>query len=370
MRNLILLFVLGLLVQLPELINAQGCVAIRNMSCSGNAIHMGNNSGQLGVGDMVASLGYRYFRSFRHFRGNHEETHRIEEGTEVINLFHGFDLGFSYGFNRRLSATLILPFTINDRSSLYEHTRDERFHTRSAGLGDIRLSASMWLCDPAKHHKGNVALGLGVKLPTGNPGVEDQFYKRDDDGNLYTITQPVDQSIQLGDGGFGISADIQGFQNITGPLTLFYSGSYLSNPREVNDVLRRVNSDPDDIFDYFSAADQFSARVGFFYGITPELAISAGGRIEGIPATDLIGGSRGYRRPGYAISVEPGISYTKGNFAFNLNVPIAVERNRIKSTSDKLNGNHGDAAFADYVINATVSYFIPRNQPSMPDMQK
>jgi hypothetical protein len=45
-------------------------------------------------------------------------------------------------------------------------------------------------------------------------------------------------------------------------------------------------------------------------------------------------------------------------FALSLNVPVAVARNRVKSTSDKLSGGHGDAAFADYVINATVTYLI------------
>ena len=92
------------------------------------------------------------------------------------------------------------------------------------------------------------------------------------------------------------------------------------------------------------------------------LSAFAGGRIEGGPAKDLIGGSAGYRRPGYAISVEPGVSYVSGKFTFDFTVPIAVERNRIQSyediqrTEETGQYRHGDAAFADYLINAAVTY--------------
>ncbi len=79
--------------------------------------------------------------------------------------------------------------------------------------------------------------------------------------------------------------------------------------------------------------------------------VSLGGRIEGVPAEDLIGGSNGFRRPGYAISVEPGLSYGQGPQAFLLAVPIALQRNRLRSVPDRLEANRqGDAAFADYLV--------------------
>src|SRR5678815_1933976 len=83
---------------------------------------------------------------------------------------------------------------------------------------------------------------------------------------------------------------------------------------------------------------------------------SAGGRLEGIPSSDLIGGDEGFRRPGYVLSVEPGVSYQFKKFAAFATVPVAVERNRTKSNADKLRSKaegidaHGDAAFADYAI--------------------
>ena len=73
--------------------------------------------------------------------------------------------------------------------------------------------------------------------------------------------------------------------------------------------------------------------------------------MEGVPVEDLIGDSDGFRRPGYALSVEPGLSYTKGPHAFSLSAPVAVQRNRQRSVPDRaVPGRIGDAAFADYIV--------------------
>src|SRR5690606_29428250 len=86
------------------------------------------------------------------------------------------------------------------------------------------------------------------------------------------------------------------------------------------------------------------------------LSFFLGGRHECIPVYDLRGGSDGCRRPGYILSAEPGINYSWDNFSLNVNIPVALERNRTQSFLDKKNstpGNrrHGDAAFADYLVN-------------------
>lgn len=63
-----------------------------------------------------------------------------------------------------------------------------------------------------------------------------------------------------------------------------------------------------------SVADQYLFRVGAAFPVprVSGLTFGIGLRGEGVPATDLIGKSDGFRRPGYAISVEPGIIYSKG----------------------------------------------------------
>lgn len=352
--------------------SSQGCVAIRDMSCNSGASVMisGNATGLLNKGEIQALLGYRHFKSFRHFRGEHEEANRVAEGTEVINIFNSFDLGLSYSVTSRLSVTAVLPIATNDRSSMYEHYGNsveanpdrKRFETNSAGIGDLRVSANYWLINPSKYMKGNVAVGLGIKAPTGDDGVEDDFHKLDNTGNDYTIRRAVDQSIQLGDGGWGVNLELQGYHSLFHGASVYFNGFYLSNPRHVNKTLRNVNLDPEDPHSYLSVADQYAARLGFNYGFLSHLGISLGGRVEGIPSEDIIGESKGMRRPGYVISVEPGLSYVFKSVSFNVNVPIALYRNRVQSVRDKERtaetGTYtiGDAAFADYLINATVAY--------------
>jgi hypothetical protein len=87
---------------------------------------------------------------------------------------------------------------------------------------------------------------------------------------------------------------------------------------------------------------------------------SAGFRDECLPVHDLIGGSEGFRRPGYIISEEQGVSYSFKKFNAYAYVPVALVRNRTQSVPDKnrtaLTGvySQGDAAFADYVINVGI----------------
>jgi hypothetical protein len=378
MKNILYLALVALLCFfIPNETNAQGCVAIRNMSCSSSLPNTGTALTLFNPGEFQLQLGYRYFRSFRHFRGEHEETNRVEDGTEVVNIFNSIDFGLSYAINGRLSLTASLPLIFNDRSSLYEHygnsldrnPNQRRFHTQSSGIGDLRVGLAYWLIDAAKYPKGNVALGVGVKAPTGDYGATGEFHKLDDDGNDYTIIQPVDQSIQLGDGGWGINLEIQGYHSLYKTTSLYFNAFYLSNPKNHNGVLRRANSDPDDSFSYFSVPDQYGARLGLNLLAFHALNFSIGGRLEGIPAFDIIGEENSYRRPGYVISVEPGLAFNTPQWTFALNVPVAAYRNRIKSVSDIERGRHGDAAFADYLINLTAAYRFGSNHGSM-DMGK
>ncbi|WP_247237525.1 hypothetical protein [Telluribacter sp. SYSU D00476] len=347
----------------------QGCVAVRHMNTSSST--MGVTSADLFKqrhGQWQINTGYRYFRSFRHFRGDHEEKERIENNTEVVNLSHSLDLGITYQPNMRLSFSVNLPVIYNDRSSLYEHygnsttanPEQKRFHTYSQGVGDLRISGNYWLINPMKLPKVNFALGLGVKLPTGNPRVEGDFHRLNQEKQDYTIRKPVDQSIQLGDGGVGFSLEGQGYAQLGDHTTFYVNGFYLFNPRETNGVVRNPGTTVSPIDGTFSVADQFAARLGISQSlpVVPGLSLMLGGRVEGIPAHDAIGGSAGYRRPGYIVSVEPGVAYMTQKFSIAATVPVALYRNRIKSYADRQDPTgqrHGDAAFADYLVSISMS---------------
>lgn len=351
---------------------AQGCVAIRS-GCG--ATNIGSSSGLLAKNQWEAGTNFRYFQSYKHFRGKHEETHRVEEGSEVINDSYFMDLLISYGITDRLSANFVLPFVYHNRSSMYEHggnpTKDDpltpenefwagdRNATSAKGLSDIRFGLSYWILNPAAHTRSNFSIGLGVKLRTGDYRAQDIYYNKGDNRDE-EIKADVDQSILPGDGGVGATLDLQGFYSINDKITLTGNFYYLSNPKESFTYTNFRGSTSQR-----SVSDQYAARLGGLYlSSIRGLNFYAGGRIEGVPSGDLIGGDEGGRRPGYAISLEPGINYTIRNLSFNLTVPIAVERNRTKDIDDKRDGDHGDAAFADYLINFGFTFRFGGNQAS------
>ena len=342
-----------------QMARAQGCVAIRHFSsCVGTTLE--NNL--LGAGDIQIGSNYRYFKSFRHFRGTEEEPDRVANETEVINHSHSWDFFLTYGVTDRLYASITIPTVINTRSSLYEHGRDERHTTFSRGLADIRVGMGYWVFDPVKHMNGNLALGLGLKLPTGSYNASDIFYNVGPEGSPQV--RPVDQSIQPGDGGFGITVDFQFYQKIAEKFFAYGGGFYLINPRETNGTrtFRETLSPIVQNEAIMAVPDQFSLRAGVSHAFGANFSGSLGARYEGVPVKDLIGGNEGFRRPGNVLSIDPGIAFMKNNFSLNLNVPFAVRRERPQSVTDKeteeMTGEprNGDAAFADYLINVGISY--------------
>ncbi len=355
--------------------NSQGCVAIRHFSsCLGNNLE--NNL--LQKGDLQIGLNYRYFKSFRHFRGTEEEPDRIANNSEVINQSHAWDYFLTYGISNRLYTSITIPTVLNSRSSLYEHGRQERNSTYSRGLADIRLGVGYWLFDLEKHTNGNLAVGLGLKLPTGNYNASDIFYNVGPNGEPQV--RPVDQSIQPGDGGFGITLDIQFYQKISNNLFAYGGGFYLLNPKETNGIrtFRETLSPILENEAIMAVPDQYSIRSGLSFSASNAISTSLGARFDAVPVKDIIGGNDGFRRPGNVLSIEPGIAYMQNNLTLNLNLPFAVRRERPQSVTDRQTEmatgqpRNGDAAFADYLINFGISYRFSRKQviemdPSLKD---
>ena len=342
-------------------VQAQGCVAIRGNGSFQTMDHPMLDTSIASDKSWYFTASYRYFKSFRHFKGTEEQKQRQVLGNEVINHQNTIDLGITRNFNQFWSVTVGLPYLINTRSSLYEHGGTERHNSYSHGIGDMRVVANKWLFDSHKVHKGNIQVGLGVKLPTGNYNAQSTFY------NVTPAVRPVDQSIQLGDGGVGIIAEVNGFLNFGGGFSGYTNLYYMANPRDTNstrtyrETLRATLANEA----YTSVPDQYLARLGVnytFQGRMSALTVSAGARLEGIPVYDLIGKSDAFRRPGYIISAEPSLSYSLKKVNFFANVPIALKRNRTQSVTDKENsaasGTYviGDAAFADYSINFGFSF--------------
>ena len=340
---------------------SQGCVAIRS---NGIACTMAHPDEEDNKKYWQLNIGYRYFKSYKHFKGTDEQKQRQVAHNEVINYSNTVDLTLFRQLNRRWSVGISLPLVYTDRSSLYEHG-GERHTSTSYGIGDLRLIASRWILNPSSSKKGNFQIGLGVKLPTGNYNYMAKFYNVGPDKT--SEYRPVDQSIQPGDGGLGIITELNGYFNLSKKLSAYTNLFYLLNPRETNGTrtYRETLSATLANESIMSVPDQYMARVGLNYrfgGLLKNLSLLGGGRLEGIPVYDLIGGSGGFRRPGYVISIEPGVNYFINKLTVFATAPIALVRNRTQSVTDKENSIlqnkfvNGDAAFADYSINFGVTY--------------
>ncbi len=334
---------------------AQGCVAIRS---TGGVCVMDHAEQMDTLSKWSLNINNRYFKSFRHFVGTKEQKQRVAGGTEVINHSYTVDVSLTRNINKWWSISIDAPIMSNTRSSLYEHDGKSRFTTSSFGLGDIRVSVYSWMLDPGKLHKGNIQFGLGIKLPTGDYKYQDFFHKND----TTNVLGPVDQSIQLGDGGTGFTAEINAYYNFSKHISLYSNLYYLANPREQNGTSTARGGVPSQSSILYgsstmSVPDQYMLRGGVNFS-AKDLTLSLGVRDECLPVHDLIGKSGGFRRPGYIISAEPGLNYDFKKISIYAFVPVALLRDRTQSVPDKVKTRltdaytHGDAAFADYTINS------------------
>jgi hypothetical protein len=160
----------------------------------------------------------------------------------------------------------------------------------------------------------------------------------------------VDVSLQPGDGGWGFLAELSGFRD-AGPVRFFGLGTYLFNPRDSNRTLSTpsvlagpANVSPEIRFN--SVPDLYFAQAGAALSLGKGWTASASLRWEGVPARDLVGGEDGFRRPGYALSAAPGLSWSFDRYSLSASVPITLLRN----AQEDAHGNPGDASFADWSL--------------------
>ena len=308
-------------------------------------------------GTWAAAVSHRWQYSDRHFIGDEEQTIREKEGSQVINNIHLVDFGVTYALTKRVNATLSIPFQFATRSQTIRDPRRgmtnrfgnqkvfDRFITEANGLSDIRLLTTAWVLDPDHNKNQNISLGVGVVFPTGEKDAKDEFEVFDTNsvGFIRSERRNVDNSIQPGSGAWGIIADVYGFYRPLTNLTLFAAGTYIFTPEEDAGVRSGSLSSPT----VWSTADSYLFRAGFGYTFLPKygLSFTLGGRMEGTPSTDIIGGSEGRRRPGFAISIEPGLVYARNGWSASFSAPVALYRNRERNFA----GQEGDAAFADFM---------------------
>jgi hypothetical protein len=111
--------------------------------------------------------------------------------------------------------------------------------------------------------EGNIQVGLGIKFPTGDFRYQDYFVRNDST----KVVAPVDQAIQLGDGGTGITTELSAYYFFNKTVNIYFNGFYLINPRDQNGVSNLKGRNPTAVeirnnTTVMSVPDQFSFLAG------------------------------------------------------------------------------------------------------------
>ena len=166
-------------------------------------------SGELKPGHGTLSLGFRNVYANQYFLNAHVDgqENSIERPTRLWNTL---DLTGTYQLTRRVNLQATLPLQWNQATFLVPFTEGplaQSFRQRlsTAGVGDILLVERTWLFDPEKVKRGNVLLGLGLKLPTGNYRGNNNYTGG---GPGLWNNKPAPLTILIGDGGVDVLAEI------------------------------------------------------------------------------------------------------------------------------------------------------------------
>jgi hypothetical protein len=186
---------------------------------------------------------------------------------------------------------------------------------------------------------------LGIKAPTGRDDVKGQFYSPSGG-----VTQPIDEAFQLGNGGWELLFRAQGTAKLGGPFFGYVSGYYGLSLTAHTDIVQGGA--------FRGVPDTYSGRLGAAYLLPflDSLVVSVGGRINGVTVRDVVGGGDLYwRRPGYELYIEPGLTWTfgRGRNMASFSFPVRAYQRKIDSLLDRSLHRHIGSDFAPYLVVAS-----------------
>jgi hypothetical protein len=209
---------------------SQGCIPVRNLVGFGQFAHPEFESLDQDQVKWLLNVNSRYYEAYQIYDGDQP----VKGVPQDRRVNHTFVVNFSLSrmLENGWSYALDVPIVAASRTSWQEHSPDSVRHTtQTFGLGDIRIAVYKWSWDVSMTHRGNVQLGLGVKLPTGDYRYQDYFYKP-----TGKVLAPVNSTIQLGDGGTGITLEANAFYRVSRTISLYGNLFYLINPKDQNGV--------------------------------------------------------------------------------------------------------------------------------------
>jgi hypothetical protein len=318
---------------------AQGCEPIRfttpvNLGGQGEAYQRGR--------EWQATLAYRRLVSNEWFVGTEERSALAPGGEAPVFRIHTFVADVAYALNDRYRLRLSVPVSVGSLTRIWA---DGLKHEQTAtGIGDVSLMGEAWLLEPRKHESGNVSLSVGVKAPTGSHTIGSRFYTA-----TGAVEYPADQTIQPGDGGWALLLQGQAFRQLASRVNAYAFGSYMVSPKSRTDVRQTPASGA-----FWSVPDVYSARLGGAFLVLPDqgLTMSFGGRVDGIPVHDLLGGGDDatVKRSSLVVFADPGLSLTRGQGTWTASVPYRLHVNRQKSLLEQRTDGLNAGGFAKYLV--------------------
>lgn len=344
-KHLLLILVLVTTAASGKAAFAQGCVAAHSNQHSMDELMNTDDGGSGGfsIHSLTVDLGYRVYNSSKYFRGSQE----IVRYPAVENHQNIIDIGLTYRLSPRWSLLADVPVYSGSRDQIYPPSGIYRV----TGVGDITIGAQSWIFRPPTENRGNIAVSASLKIPTGLSNATGTGLSKG-----VPIVATADQSLQPGDGGWGFVLGTQGYKSLWHRADFYGQAQYVFNPADTNGVAT-FRSQPGQSVD--SVPDQYLYRLGFVQGVPKVrgLAVSFGVRGEGVPVRDLLGDSNGFRRPGFILSIDPGLMYSYRKTVLSVNGPWAMYRDRPPSVPEMANNTiNGDAFFSDYTVILNLSH--------------
>lgn len=305
------------------------------------------NQASLKPNQWQVQISYQYSYSNELYIGDQRNDAAGPFGEPPRRRVNQFNLDVGYGLSNRVNLDLTVPFSSNRAGNQEGTAQSHKFYEyHTSGLGDISLEAEYWLSDPTKPSSVTGSVGLGVLAPTGSDSESGKFFSPSGD-----VNGPIDETIQLGNGGWALLLRAQGTVRLGGPFYAYASGYYGMSLNARTDVKQGGA--------YRGVPDTYSARVGAAYllPVSKGLVLSAGGRINGVTVRDVIGGGDLFwRRPGYEVFVEPGLTWTRGGNMASVSVPIRAYQKKLDSLLDESLSRHVGSDFVSYLILASYAH--------------
>lgn len=300
----------------------------------------------LPAGRWQTQISYQYGKSENLYIGDQRDDSKGPGGRPPVRELNLWALDVLYGVSNRVALDLTVPFLAGSGGFYAPNGSGQWFGFSEGGVGDISLQAEYWLNDPVSPSRISGSVSLGIKAPTGADALHGTY------ANGAVV--PIDETFQLGNGGWELLFRVQGQAGISGPLAGYASGYYGFSLTEHTGVMHHAPSGAP--IALRGVPDTYSGRLGLAYllPVLQGLVLSAGGRINGATTKDVFGGSDLYwRRPGYEVYVEPGLSWTVGPNIASLSVPVGVYQRKIDSPLDVSQNVQRGAGFVPYLFIAS-----------------